>query len=282
MAFNDPKTGIPGVSTNTPLFGFFPTTDYDINSTTMASGSTETVTDIFFRFNLLRKIVNNTSSYYVYNIDESDTPDLLAESVYGDIGAGWIILYANQIFDPQFDWPLNYDAFQKYIIDKYGSVANAQEELHHYEMQITRTNQFYGTSQTTSFVIDEQQMTQNMMKVPYYYYRPSVYDIYVTADSIAYTADSANLTADSSNTTPIVITEGGSVSAISSYNVYDVDGKTITESISAGRISNYDYEVKLNDDKKLIKVIKAEYYPQIMNEFKTFTRSQPNYLKGFA
>ena len=104
MAFANTATGIPGTSLFTPLFGNFPLMEYDINNiSTLVPGPHETVTDIFFRFGILRSIVNNTSSYYVYDILDSDTPELLAERVYNDRGAGWIILYANQIFDPQFD-----------------------------------------------------------------------------------------------------------------------------------------------------------------------------------
>ena len=106
MAFANTATGIPGISANTAFFGFFPTIQYDINSTTMQSGSTETLTDIFYRFTILKQIIYNTSSYYLYDVQEYDTPDLLAEKVYNDRGAGWIILYTNRIVDPQFDWPL--------------------------------------------------------------------------------------------------------------------------------------------------------------------------------
>ena len=154
MAFANTQTGIPGISANTALFGWFPTMQYDINSTVMKSGSTETVTDIFYRFSILRNIVNNTSAYYFYTLKEYDTPDLLAEQIYNDRGAGWIIMYANKIFDPQFDWPLNYDAFQSMINDKYGSVNAAMETTHHCEMTITRTNEFFGTTSTTNFVIE--------------------------------------------------------------------------------------------------------------------------------
>ena len=123
MAFSDTVTGVPGLSANTPFFGRFPTRDYDINNTTLfGAGPHETVTDIFFRFGIIKKILTNVVAYEVYDILDSDSPELLAERFYGDIGAGWIIIYANKIFDPLFDWPLNYDAFHKMLIDKYGSV----------------------------------------------------------------------------------------------------------------------------------------------------------------
>jgi len=278
------NTAIPTVSANTPLFGLFPTIQYDINSTIGSSGSTETVTDIFFRFSILRNIVYNTSSYYVYNISDTDTPEVLAEQVYNDRGAGWIILYANQIFDAQFDWPLNYDAFKKMIIDKYGSVEQAQETIHHCEMTITRTNQFFGTSSTTNFVIDTKRKTNQVPGVAYAYFKPWTAQTYRTSDSDIFTADdyerpfmTADLTYDDLET----ITRSGSIPTIKSYQTFEIDDKTITVTVDGQSVSMYDYELQQNDKKRLIKIVKQEYYPQIMNEFKNITKKQPRYLLGF-
>ena len=189
-------TGIPGLTANTALFGFFPTIDYDINSTTMQSGSTETITDIFYRFSILKQIINNTSSYYLYNIQEYDTPDLLSEQIYFDRGAGWIILYANRIFDPQFDWPLSYDAFQAMINDKYGSLANAQSTIHHCEITVTRTNEYFGTTSTTTFVMDNNRQTNLVPNFPYKYFTPWFALTHKTADSNVHTADEIDITTD--------------------------------------------------------------------------------------
>lgn len=217
---------------NSKFLDTFPKMQYDINNTGFGTGSHETVVDIFFRFGVVKDIINNLSSYTVLELDDSDTPEILAEKTYGDAGAGWIILYSNKITDPQFDWPLNYDAFSKMIIDKYGSTANAQTTVHHYEKVITRTNEFFGVSDITRFVIDEAQLTDDALSVPFDYY------------------------------------DGMSATTI---NTYSIDNKTIIEKIQREAISNYDYELRLNDDKRTIKVIKAEYYQLIMNEFKKLT-----------
>jgi hypothetical protein len=296
MAFANTDTGIPGISAFTPLFGLFPTTEYDINNINIYStGPHETVTDIFFRFSILRSIINNTSSYYVYNVLDSDTPEILSEKVYNDRGAGWIILYANRIFDPQFDWPLNYDAFMKMIIGKYGSVEIAQSTIHHSEMTITRTNQFTGTVNTTSFEVDSIRLTDQLPNIPYAYYQPWTATTYRTADSGVYKADDVNaagtleeppiradLTYDDHNAN-LTVTRVGSIPTITDYQEYTFpDGTVVSVGTSGRSISLYDYELKLNDDKRLIKIIKQEYYPQIMSEFKKLTNNQPNYLLGFA
>lgn len=216
---------------NTKFLDVFPKIQYDINNVGFGAGSHETVVDIFFRFGVVKDVINNISSYTVYELDDSDTPEILAEKTYGDAGAGWIILYSNKIIDPQFGWPLSYDAFSKMIVDKYGSTTNAQTTTHHYEKIITRTNQFFGTTEITRFIIDNEKLTDNALSVPYDYY-----------DGLA-----------------------------GSSSTYDIDGKTVIEKVEGLAVSNYDYELKLNDDKRTIKVIKAEYYDFIMREFKNLT-----------
>jgi len=288
MAFANNQTGVPIASANTPFFGKFPTFGYDINNTVLyLTGPHETVTDIFFRFGILKNIINNTSSYYVYDVLDSDTPEILAENVYQDSGAGWIILYANKIVDPQFDWPLNYDSFQKMIIDKYGSVAYAMSNTHHCEMNITRVNEFTGTTQTTNFVIDKERATNNVPDVPYAYFTPWTATSYRTSDSNVFTADnyqSPFLTADLTYDDLITISKSGSIPLIQGVNTYNIDGRTIVETISGREVSYYDYELKLNDDKRIIKIIKAEYYSQIMQEFDNLTHNPatPSYLRGFV
>jgi hypothetical protein len=259
---------------NSKFLDTFPKIRYDINNTGFGSGSHETVVDIFFRFGVVKDIINNLSSYTVFELDDSDTPEILAEKVYGDAGAGWIILYSNKITDPQFDWPLNYDAFAKMIVDKYGSLETAQTTVHHYEKVITRTNQFFETTDVSRFVIDGPRLTENVLSVPYSYYVPYTITTKRTADSSAFTGDSEEipfLTADLMYDDTLVVSKVGSVAYSNEVNTYEIDGKTVVETIRGEAISNYDYELKLNDDKRLIKVIKADYYSFIMNEFKKIT-----------
>lgn len=268
---------------NTPFFGAFPKIEYDINNIlTLSSGPHETVTDIFFRFGYMKSLLNNASSYYAYEIQDSDTPELLAENIYNDSGAGWIIIYANKIVDPLFDWPLNYDAFTKMIIDKYGSVESAQTTTHHCEKVISRYNTFADVTTETRFIIDNTRLTLNVPRVPYSYYTPYTKTTHRTADSNVFTSDNYQipfLTADLQYDDVVTVSKVGSVAYAHEVNTYEVDGKTIVETITGSAISNFDYELKLNDDKKLIKIIKAQYYNQIMKEFADLTKTTSSYVR---
>jgi hypothetical protein len=224
------------------FFEKFPKIGYDINRS--GYSNFENVTNIFFRIGIIKNVLSNTTSYYVYELQEGETPEIIAEKVYGDAGAYWIILYANDIVDPQFDWPLDHAEFYKYIVGKYGSVPIAKTTIHHYEKVVERTNPLNNLTTETRFVVNDTKLTDNDLNVPYDYYEGE-----------------------------------GSMSETQTYNTYNMDGTTITEIIHRNEVSNYDYEVALNDSKRLIKVIKKEYFSQIVSEFNKLTSQPVSYVR---
>lgn len=217
----------------------FPKVSYDINNALRSNY--ETVTDLLFRVSIIKDVLNSVSAYYEYTITESDSPEILAEKVYGNPEAHWIILYTNDIYDPQYDWPLNYDEFRKYIIKKYGSEANAQTTIHHYEKIIAREVNNSGIILLERIPIDYQAQTTPPSGVPY--------DTYLT------------------------------LPATPTYTSYTVDGKNVVEAISRAAITNYDWELQNNENKRKIKIIKKEYYPQIMQEFNDLVGVQSAFVR---
>lgn len=226
------------------FFDTFPRIPYDIQGKRLTNY--QSVTNIFFRLRVIRSVLSNISSYYEHVISDDDTPEILAEKVYGNAEAHWIILMANDIVDPQYDWPLGYDAFNKYIIKKYGSIENAKTTYHHYEKVITRTNEFYGTIDETRLYIDETEQHEVDLDVPY-----DAYDTLPAEQGV------------------VTINVG--------------NGQTVVEITKRDRISNYDHEVELNESKRTIKIIKPQYYQQIIREFDSLTQYSKNipFIRGF-
>lgn len=209
----------------------FPGVSYDITKNKISNY--QYVTNITFRLRIIKEAIENTSAYMKYVITDTDTPEILAETVYGNPEAYWIIFYANDIVDPQYDWPLNTRAFTNYIIDKYGSIANAKTTYHHYEKVIER--KVDDITSTFAIEINKSRLTDQDPGVPFDYY------------------DDPNL--PSSGT----------------YETFTVNGKTVYESIYKRAITNYDWEEQQNEKKREIKIIKADYYPKIMTEFNDLT-----------
>lgn len=268
-------------STYTSYFDKIPKLKYDINRS-LINPKYETVTNIFFRIKYMEEVLSNITSYYTVELGDDDTPEILAEKVYSDPGAGWMITIANKMIDPQWDWPLNYEEFNKYIIGKYGSVENAQITAHHYEMVVTRTLSPDNITTERRYIVNGEKLTNNNIDAPYNYYFPSVLVADVLTDNTAIKVDTTAFTVDSgyeSQDPGEFGLQPGSLAFTQYVNNYNINGKTVTEIIKGQEISNYDYETELNDSKRLIKVIKKEYYPQIMQEFDQLTSFRSPYQR---
>lgn len=138
-------------------FDQFPTIQY--NASGEPYKNRVNITDVTFRLKFREKVKNNIYSYYVVDVSDDDTLEILAEKYYGNPEYHWVIAMANDIVDPQYDWPLPYRAYVNYINNKYGSAANSELQIHHYEKVISRYHQ--GTRTTDETVIEIQESTYN-------------------------------------------------------------------------------------------------------------------------
>ena len=117
------------------FFSHYPQVNYDITGAKPIK--TKTVINIMERAKIKNILANDIVNYFPYTIPESERPDVTSFKIYGDVKYTWLIFMINDIQDPIFDWPLNSREFGNYIKHKHGSLANAQNTIHHYE-QIVR------------------------------------------------------------------------------------------------------------------------------------------------
>ena len=118
-----------------PYFDGFPTINYSLNLG--KNDQPVQVRNIFFRLKIITSIKNNTLIYYPYYVKDNETPEDIAYKYYNDPTKHWVVLMANTIIDPQFDWPLSYDNFQNYMINKYDDITLTYQAIHHYELHVT-------------------------------------------------------------------------------------------------------------------------------------------------
>lgn len=108
-------------------FDVFPKVKYKIN------GDKEIMlTNITKRFKFLDNVLKNRYILYDYIIKGEETASEIAHRYYEDVTLDWIIFLTNKAIDPYFDWPLNDEEFQKYIIAKYGSEQEAKNKIYKY------------------------------------------------------------------------------------------------------------------------------------------------------
>ena len=118
----------------TQYFNSFPIIDYDLK----AINKPLRVTDVTKRFIIRDFYRRNLLSYFSYDVKEGERPDNVAFAFYGEADLDWVILLPNEIIDPYFGWPRDYQEMQSYIRDKYGSIPNAMAQIHHYEQIIQK------------------------------------------------------------------------------------------------------------------------------------------------
>lgn len=269
------------------FFDKFPKIFYNINRDSEISNF-QNVTNITFRIGIIREILDNISAYYEYTIREGDTPEILAEKIYGDPEAHWIILYANDIYDPHTDWPMPPRAFFKFLANKYrtkaaghlGISANtitdqqvvswtqdttSANSVHHYEKQIIRTNYFSPVDTTVLNINLEVNQT----------------NLTATLNSSLTIANTSLPSARKSwEYYTGVAGDARALEFGGSFETFNnVAGRVVTQEIKGVAVTYYDYENDLNESKRIIKIVKPEYYPQISSEFDDLTGVRPSYVR---
>lgn len=91
-------------------------------------------TDILLRAKVRDMIKNSSVVYYPYTVRDGEKAETISYKYYGNVDSTWLIFYANDIFDPIWDWVLEYKEFTAFIESKYGSIQNAHTQVHHYEL----------------------------------------------------------------------------------------------------------------------------------------------------
>ncbi len=209
-------------------FNYFPKALYSSNTRT--SGLDE-ITNITARFGFEQSLKENSSAFYKYDLQEGDTPEIVAAKFYDSPERHWIVLMFNDIYDPQYDWPLQYSTFieyvdKKYSANNYADTANTSVTGLSWAMNVTNVHAYYKVVTRTNFdnisIIEKLEVDAN------------------TWANVAPTTTSYTLQ----------------------------DGSTITQAITKEKQSYYDYENELNENKRSIKLLKPEFVSAVEKEFK--------------
>ena len=207
-------------------FNYFPKTIYSNSDT---STGLDSVTNIIARFGFEQSLKNNSSAFYKYQIQESDTPEIIAYKYYGSAEKHWIVLLFNDIIDPQFDWPLTYDTLIDFVDAKY--TAN-------------------GAANTTVQSGLAWAMSTNNVQAYYKIVTKTDIDNVTLIEKIQVDANTYANVATSSTTITLQ------------------SGDVVTQAVTKEKKTYYDYEMEQNESKREITLIKSEFVKDIEKEFK--------------
>lgn len=211
-------------------FKYFPQTLYASNN--KVSGL-DTVTNIVSRFSFENTLKNNTNVFYKYQIQESDTPEIIAAKYYDNPERHWIVLMFNDILDPQFDWPLSQSNLVDFIDNKYSANGAANTTVQTgiaWALSVNNVHSYYKVITRTSS--DDVQIIEKLQ-----------------LDANTY----ANVAATTSSYTT-------------------ANNETVTEAVTKETMSYYAYEVAQNELKREINLLKPEFVPTVEKEFKKVFR----------
>jgi Base plate wedge protein 53. len=77
------------------------------------------VRDITRRNNFVRSITTNPMLFLPYTVKQNERAEDVANFYYGSVDYVWLVYMANQIIDPYYEWPMDEETFNKYLIAKY-------------------------------------------------------------------------------------------------------------------------------------------------------------------
>ncbi len=107
-------------------FASFPKIYYD----SKGQGNPKVVTNLLRRVAIRTKVKSNAMLYDTYDVKNGDTPESIADKLYGDSNLHWVILMVNNITDRFHQWPLMEQQFNTFVNEKYSN----PDGVHHYEL----------------------------------------------------------------------------------------------------------------------------------------------------
>jgi hypothetical protein len=224
-------------------FENFPFTYYSLDDASTA----QIVTNIALRIRLSDELKNNLALYDEYDIKDGETPEMVADKFYSNPLLHWLVLHTNDILDAKFDWPLDTNSLVLYTQGKYNNI-NAP---HHYEDVNgvwTNANVFLNSSsQFTNF-------NNNDVIVNVTNNGTGVITKLLTYSNVI-----------------VSVTNGGfiagdkiALSSNASANAY----VSSTSLIYGTPVTNLQYEDKINESKRRIRLLKNQFVDALINDFK--------------
>ena len=90
-----------------------------------------TVKNIFRRALIREDLFADFMAFEKYKIIGDERPDSIAFKLYGDEDLDWGILAANNVINVRDEWPMTQHDFNRYLLNKYGSIENYNQVKHY-------------------------------------------------------------------------------------------------------------------------------------------------------
>lgn len=208
----------------------------------------QVIPDILRRTKFVSQLTTNFAFYDEYDVQDGETPEIVADKFYNNPQLHWIILQTNEILDPRFDWPLSSRNLYDYTLAKYGNV-NA---VHHYEddngYTVNGNVVINSAGEFTSLEVG------NVV-------------VNVTNTGTGFITNKSNASSIS-----ITVTSGGFQAGDTvalSTNSLLTSNITSTTILNGTPVTNSIYEDGVNEQKRRISILKPEIISQVISDFES-------------
>jgi len=100
-------------------FKDFPKFVYDFQYTNDRDVRTSIVTDITRNVRFRKELMKNVTMFDEYDVQDGETPEIIAEKLYGNAQYHWILMLLNERYDYISDFPLEEPALVRHIESRY-------------------------------------------------------------------------------------------------------------------------------------------------------------------
>jgi hypothetical protein len=243
-------------------FSAFPKIYYDFAQDN-TSTSLQILTDITTNVRVRKEVLENITLYDEYDMMDGETPEIVAEKVYGNPELHWVIMLVNQKYNYIQDFPLTNGELYEHCVATYGE--DYLEDVHHYEREGIQTNAVAElivprsialnakvndiitvipktSSKVTSIDLDTSTLTLNVAFGRFVNGQKAILSglRYANVDGV----------------------EKKGYGTISDFNVL---ANSFTVNSNYNLVTNYEYELNENEKKRRIKLIS----PTLINQFIT-------------
>jgi hypothetical protein len=134
--------------------------DFEIGGKTKVLLLTDITRNVRFR----KEILGNIELFDEYDIQDGETPEIIAEKVYGNANYHWVIMLVNERYDYIADFPLAYPQLLRYVEDKYG-VGNEYDTHHFVNERGYIVDQYYIGKLSVSNIEHEERINEEKRRI---------------------------------------------------------------------------------------------------------------------
>lgn len=235
------------------------------------------VTDITRNMRVLKEVLSNVTLYDEYDMIDGETPEIVADKFYGSTSYHWVIMMVNERYDYKNDFVLPTYELEQYIIEKYGYTTISFNSSSTFTVEVGSNIIFYNdhpfnTGDAVRYDVGTGTAIGGLINGKLYYI------INVSSNQLKLASTRANALLG----TEISFTSLGSGlqelrmnNQLNVHHYEDINGLIVNEvnedvygaSVPAYPVSNYEYELKLNESKRRIKLIAPALLSTIIKNF---------------